>query len=110
MFFQQYDKEKYTALGIMLYENYLQAIEIIQDLTLKLVESLRVLEVDLVTLKVWEKEERDYFKNLCDETSEDIFAVVYVEGLQELWGLRYYYLHAQCGILATNPDFIEDTT
>ncbi|KAI1787603.1 hypothetical protein LXA43DRAFT_1098138 [Ganoderma leucocontextum] len=90
MFFQQYDGEKYTALGSMLYDNYLQALEIIHDHTPKLVESLRVLEVDLSTLRVWETEERNYFKTLRDETSEDLFAVAHVEGLQELRTLRYF--------------------
>ena len=89
MFFQQYDEEKYTALGSMLYDNYLQALKIIHDLTPKLVESLHVLNTDLTTLKAWELEERDYFKTLRDEKSEDLFAVAYVEGLQELQTLRY---------------------
>lgn len=93
MFFQQYDEEKYTALGSMLYNNYLQAIEIIHDLTPKLVESLRALNVDLATLKTWETEECDYFKKLRDKTSEDLFAVVYVESLQELRSLRYFGIH-----------------
>ena len=92
MFFQQYDEEKYTAFGSMLYDNYIQAIEIIQDLTPKLVESLRVLDINLAMLKTWEMEEQDYFKNLRDEASEDVFAVAYVEGLQELRGLRYFCL------------------
>lgn len=90
MFFQQYDEEKYTAVGSMLYDNYLQAIEIIHDLTPKLVGSLRALNVDLATLRTWEGEECDYFKNLRDESPEDIFAVAYVEGLQELRTLRYF--------------------
>ncbi|KAI1798020.1 hypothetical protein LXA43DRAFT_875758 [Ganoderma leucocontextum] len=88
-FFQQYDEEKYTAIGSMLYDNYKQALEIIRDSTPKLTESLRILGLDVTKLKALEDEELAYFKSLRDEAQEDIFAVVYVEGLEELRGLRY---------------------
>ena len=89
MFFQQYDEEKYTATGSMLYNNYIQALEIICNLTPKLTEALRILNIDLNMLKQWEAEEAAYFKILRDEAQEDVFAVAYVEGLQELQALRY---------------------
>lgn len=88
MFFQQYDEEKYTATGSMLYNNYVQALEIICDLTPKLTESLRILNMDLTTLKTLEAEEAEFFRTLRDEAQEDLFAVAYVEGLQELQALR----------------------
>lgn len=88
-FFQQYDKEKYTAVGAMLYDNYKQALVIISDLTPKLTESLHMLGLDLTKLKALKSEELEYFKTLCNESQEDIFAVAYVEGLKELKALRY---------------------
>ncbi|KAI1782046.1 hypothetical protein LXA43DRAFT_977781 [Ganoderma leucocontextum] len=87
-FFQQYDEEKYTAIGSMLYDNYKQALRIIRDLTPKLAESLRLLDLDLGKLKELETDERNYFKTLRDEAKEDVFAVAYVEGLEELQALR----------------------
>ncbi|KAI1792846.1 hypothetical protein LXA43DRAFT_886785 [Ganoderma leucocontextum] len=87
-FFQQYDEEKYTAIGSMLYDNYKQALGIIRDLTPKLTESLRLLDLDLGKLKELEADERNYFKTLRDEAKEDVFAVAYVEGLEELQALR----------------------
>ena len=110
MFFLQYDEEKYLALGSMLYDNYLQAIEIIHDLTPKLVESLHALNVDLTTLKTWETEECNYFKNLRDEAPEDLFAVAYVESLQELRSLRYPHFPAHSTSPATNLDWFAQET
>ena len=79
-------------MGSMLYDNYKQALEIISDLTPKLTESLRMLGLDLTKLKALEDEEVQYFKALRDESQEDIFAVAYVEGLEELKALRYVFL------------------
>ncbi|KAL7283095.1 hypothetical protein ACG7TL_002520, partial [Trametes sanguinea] len=87
-FFQQWDDEKYQNLGEMLYNNYVQALEIISDLSLFVADSMRSLAITADDLARFEKEEREYFAALSDEAEWDVHAVAYVEALQQLRALN----------------------
>ncbi|KAI0362962.1 hypothetical protein BV20DRAFT_959256 [Pilatotrama ljubarskyi] len=84
LFFQQWDDEKYQNLGQMLYNNYVQALDIIRDMSPVVAEAMRSLSITTDDLRAFGEEEREYFATLTDEDSWDVHAVAYVEVLQQL--------------------------
>jgi hypothetical protein len=88
MFFKQWDEEKYQNLGTMLYNNYVQALDIITNDSIALAEAMRSLSIDESTLKQWHEEETEYFKTLGQEPEWDVHAMAYVELLQDLQDLK----------------------
>jgi len=84
MFFRQWDDEKYLNLATMLYNNYCQALDIIQSESIALKDTLRSLEISEADLESWETEEVTYFRTIGQEPEWDVHAVAYVELLQEL--------------------------
>ena len=83
-FFRHWDEEKYVNLGSMLYNNYVQALDIITSKTPAVNESMELLELTMDDLKALEIEEQEYFESLHDESEWDVHAVAYVEALEEL--------------------------
>jgi hypothetical protein len=88
MFFKQWDEEKYLNLGTMLYNNYVQAITIIEDESHALVEAMKSLNIQDGDLEHWNVEQAEYFESLGMEPEWDIHAVAYVEHLQELQNIE----------------------
>ena len=88
MFFKQWDEEKYQNLGNMLYNNYVQALDIIKVDSIALSEAMHSLGIDEATLTKWHKEEVEYFETLGQEPEWDVHAMAYVELLQELQSLK----------------------
>ncbi|KAL7280958.1 hypothetical protein ACG7TL_005907 [Trametes sanguinea] len=84
MFFTHHDDEKYANLGLMIYNNYVQALEIITDQSPVLDEAMRSLGITADDLRSFRSEEHQYFSTLQDENPANIHAVAYVEALQEL--------------------------
>ncbi|KAI0674940.1 hypothetical protein C8Q78DRAFT_1075288 [Trametes maxima] len=83
-FFRQWDTEKYQNLGLMLYNNYRQALELIKSLTAELSQVLASLEIGVNELRVYRQEELQYFEELGEELPRDLHAIAYVEALEEL--------------------------
>lgn len=85
IFFQQWDEDKYMNTGKFIFNNYVQALGIINRDTTILENTLRSNGVTEQTLDQWEKAEQHYFQNLTGkEDPWDAYAVVYVEMLQDL--------------------------
>jgi len=89
LFFKQWDEEKYQNLGLMLYNNYRQALDIISEQSQALAEAMASLGVNEKVLKQWHDEEVEYFRTLGKEPEWDVHAMAYVELLQELRDLEY---------------------
>ncbi|CDO74426.1 hypothetical protein BN946_scf184764.g2 [Trametes cinnabarina] len=83
-FFQQWDDEKYQNIGLMLYNNYVQALDIIETQSVALTDALRSLQLDADDLRRFQDDERRYFAELRDEEPSNLHAVAYVEALQDL--------------------------
>ncbi|RPD78575.1 hypothetical protein L226DRAFT_457563 [Lentinus tigrinus ALCF2SS1-7] len=83
-FFRHWDEEKYANLGLFLYNNYVQALEIIQSKGPMVKESMEMLELTQADLETLENEERAYFDSLRDESPWDVHAMAYVEALMDL--------------------------
>ena len=89
MFFEQWDAEKYSNIGLMLYNNYRQALQIIDEKTPMLREAMDALQITDTDLRDYELEECKYFSTLRDEDPEELRDILYVEALRELWETRY---------------------
>ncbi|PPQ84634.1 hypothetical protein CVT24_007189, partial [Panaeolus cyanescens] len=84
LFMRQYDMDKYANLGLMLRNNYVQALKIKLESTVvldKIYEQRRILPGDL---DKWHHDQATYFASLGKEPDADIHRVAYVELLQEL--------------------------
>ncbi|GBE88964.1 hypothetical protein SCP_1403720 [Sparassis crispa] len=75
-YFQQWDTKKYTNLSMMLYNNYVQALKIINAETPALEEALQSLQITHKDLAKWSQEEREYFRTLGREQEWDIHAII----------------------------------
>jgi Kyakuja-Dileera-Zisupton transposase len=84
MFFRQWDEEKYLNLGTMLYNNYVQALDIIDMESIALQHSLQSLGASEADLDKLEVEEAEYFQTLGQEPEWDVHAIAYIKLLQEL--------------------------
>lgn len=84
MFFQQWDEDKYQNLGLMLLNNYKQALSIIKDDGRAVAEAVQSLGIRVSDLNVWHREQAEFFGTLGEESAWDVHAVAYVELLQEL--------------------------
>ncbi|TFK79319.1 hypothetical protein K466DRAFT_505734 [Polyporus arcularius HHB13444] len=83
MFFRQWDHERYASIGEMLYNNFVQASDIIGSAH-GLDQSLQSLELTDADLTRFETEEREYFATLQDEDPANVHTIAYVEALQAL--------------------------
>ena len=83
LYFTQWDAEKYANLGLMLYNNYRQALSIIAEKPSfqATIARLAITEEDI---KKYDIEERSYFLMLQDEEPKNLHAVAYVEALKDL--------------------------
>ncbi len=97
MFYRQWDDEKYTNLALMLYNNYIQAQEIIRDIAPMVSHTLQTLGHSEDELIKFEAEERQFFATLKDEDPWDMHAIAYVEALQDLRAVTYVPFDSRIG-------------
>ena len=89
LYLRQWDADKYENLATWLYNNYVQAIKIIDEETFALKHAMESLGIaGTQELDHWQAEELDYLQTLGKEDDYDILAVAYVERLQELDDIR----------------------
>ena len=84
LFFKQWDEEKYQNLGLMLYNNYRQALDIISEESPALSESMASFGINEKVLKQWHEEEVEYFKTLGKEPEWDVHAMAYVIAVHDM--------------------------
>ena len=84
MFLQQWDDDKYQSLASMLYNNYRQALLIIDIEGSAVEETAHALGISLSDLEAWHHQQVDFFATIGQESPWDIHAVTYVELLQDL--------------------------
>ncbi|KAG0692050.1 hypothetical protein DFH29DRAFT_1052446 [Suillus ampliporus] len=82
--FQQWDSDRYLELSKFLYNNYQQALAIIDDLSPAVKELKLVLKISDGDFERWNMEELEFLESLTEETEEDIDAMTYVDALQSL--------------------------
>jgi hypothetical protein len=69
---------------MMLYNNYIQALHILEKDEVALVHAKESLNINDGDLKKWQQEEVQYFGTLGQEPEHDLHKIAYVELLQEL--------------------------
>ena len=87
-YFKQWDAEKYLNLGLFMLNNYVQALETIEQESAALVQAAAEQGVTEELMQKWAQEEREFFATLSDEREYDIHAIAYVELLQQLQALE----------------------
>jgi hypothetical protein len=88
LFLQQYDRGKYTNLGLMLFNNYQQALQIIREGEPVLQSTIFSLGISTADLDVWQKEQAEFFATLGQVPERDLHRIAYVELLEELRDAR----------------------
>ncbi|KAG6859856.1 hypothetical protein C0995_002876 [Termitomyces sp. Mi166 len=81
LYFHQWDDEKYENLGNMLYNNYTQALKIINVDASKLDYAKKELKINEGALKTWHHEQKVYFSTLGQEPEQHVLKIAYVEHL-----------------------------
>ncbi|THG92889.1 hypothetical protein EW026_g8177, partial [Hermanssonia centrifuga] len=104
LFFKQWDDDKYLNLGTMLYNNYVQALTIIQGEGVAMREAMRSLGIKDGDLEAWDKEECEYIQTLAQETEWDVHAMAYVEQLEELSATQAKFNDSNARFLNTTPE------
>ncbi|EKM49186.1 uncharacterized protein PHACADRAFT_107267, partial [Phanerochaete carnosa HHB-10118-sp] len=83
-YFKQWDEEKYLNLGLFMPNNYVQALDTVEQETVALAQAAAEQGVTEELMQQWALEEREFFTTLGDELEYDIRAIAYVELLQQL--------------------------
>ena len=87
-YFKQWDAEKYANLGSFLLNNYVQALETVEQESAALAQAAAEQGVTEERMQRWAQEEREFFATLGDEREYDVRAIAYVELLQQLQALE----------------------
>ncbi|KAJ3831300.1 hypothetical protein F5878DRAFT_517426, partial [Lentinula raphanica] len=82
MFLQQWDREKYQNLATMLFNNYVQALDILENEEPAFKNDLLVLGLTETDIDNYLVDEAKHIDLLGSETREDLYAIEYVELLQ----------------------------
>ncbi|KAI0081425.1 hypothetical protein K474DRAFT_1682021 [Panus rudis PR-1116 ss-1] len=83
-YFRQWDEDKYANLGTFILNNYNQALNAIERDEQALVAACASLHVSESDLDNMAEEEQQFFSTLGQERPWDVYAVAYVELLQQL--------------------------
>jgi hypothetical protein len=86
--FRTWDDDKYQNLGTMIYNNYDQALKILEEEAIALAEAQVSLGIHESDLSRWQEEQQAYFATLGQEPDYDAHAVAYVELLQKLRDIK----------------------
>jgi hypothetical protein len=86
--FRTWDDDKYQNLGTMIYNNYVQALKILDEDAIALAEAHVSLGIQDGDLSRWQEEQQAYFATLGQEPEYDMHAVAYVELLQKLRDIK----------------------
>ncbi|KAG2059485.1 hypothetical protein BDR06DRAFT_979976 [Suillus hirtellus] len=89
--FDKWDLDKYSKLSKFIYNNYKQALHIINELLLAVQELKVQLGMMDTNFKRWNNEELEYLQTLTTETTEDIEKMTYVEALESLVSAEYVF-------------------
>lgn len=72
------------VLGKFLYNNYKQALAIVNDLSPAIEELKLALKITDADFERWNTEELEFLETLTEESEEDFEAMTYVEALRSL--------------------------
>ncbi|KAG1876360.1 hypothetical protein F4604DRAFT_1880665 [Suillus subluteus] len=82
--FDQWDLDKYSELSRFIYNNYKQALHIIDELSPAVEELKAQLGLTDADFEKWNAKELEYLQTLTIETEEDVEKMTYVEALESL--------------------------
>ena len=83
LFLQQWDRDKYQNLATMLHNNYLQALETLDNEVPSFKADLHALKITEEDLETYLADETHHLATLGKETEEDLHAIAYVDLLRK---------------------------
>ena len=83
LFLQQWDRDKYQNLATMLHNNYIQALDVLEYEVPSFKADIQALGMTEEDLANYIADEQRHFTVLGTETSEDLYAIAYIELLQK---------------------------
>ncbi|THU84014.1 hypothetical protein K435DRAFT_688431 [Dendrothele bispora CBS 962.96] len=104
IYFRQWDQEKYQNLTRMIHNNYVQALDIIEQDGEAVQRMLQDLQITGHDLDAYFQDEVAHFRGLGTEAPEDLHAVAYVELLQKFRALSNEYEEASSSFRLRIPD------
>lgn len=94
-FFRQWDTDKYANLGTFILNNYLQALDVLENDSRALAESMELYKITDSDMDRWEEEQTQFFAELGKEPEVNSLQVEYVELLQALQAARLEKTNAE---------------
>ncbi|KIJ27532.1 hypothetical protein M422DRAFT_190911 [Sphaerobolus stellatus SS14] len=91
MYFRQWDLDKYENLATFMLKNYQQALETIEDMTIRIAVLTSGHTITDAQFTQWLDEERTYLKSKQSEPEKDSTNIEYVELLQKYDTARCVY-------------------
>lgn len=88
MHYSQSDREKYENLGKFTFNNYRQALQILENEAVVLEEITRTKGWTGKDYEDWMEQERSWLEDLRREPEEDTFRCMYLESLERLWKME----------------------
>ena len=89
MYFRQWDEDRYLNLATWITNNYIQALNIINENEVVLEDTLHSLGIaGTAQLDEWQREQVQFFETLGLEPEWNVHAMAYVEHLQEFHDLQ----------------------
>jgi hypothetical protein len=89
MFFRQWDEDRYLNLATWITNNYIQALDIINENEVALEDAMESLGIGgTAQLDEWQREQVEFFETIGLEPEWNVHAMAYVERLQELQDLQ----------------------
>lgn len=88
MHYSQSDREKYENLGKFTFNNYRQALQILENEAVVLEEITRTKGWTGKDYEDWMEQERSWLEDLRREPEEDMFRCMYLESLERLWKME----------------------
>ncbi|KAF7970293.1 hypothetical protein HWV62_24418 [Athelia sp. TMB] len=104
LFFRQWDEDKYYNLSKLLYNNYRQALAIINCDAIALKDTLISLQATEADLDAWHEDEVAYFASKPRENEWDVYAIAYVGRLRELQAASNQYRQHQDTFMNSTPE------
>ncbi|KAF8530645.1 hypothetical protein JB92DRAFT_2804438 [Gautieria morchelliformis] len=83
MFLRQWDAEKYENLGKFLLNNYRQALQVLEEMPVRIKALMSGRQVSEACFATWLQDERDYLESKKTEPDTDVLGVEYVELLNK---------------------------
>ncbi|KAG8913079.1 hypothetical protein FRC02_005650 [Tulasnella sp. 418] len=106
----RWDEDKYSAIGTFLYNNYVQARQIVSEVGQRLLEPDAKKHKENNDYEKWLKEEKVYLESLEKEPPEETLAIALAEELTKLWAAEKEFVSRRGSNIAVGAMISRDSS